>query len=274
MAPILRTFIDAPDGTVHCAIAGTGRPVVLLHQTPRSWDEYRDVIPILARRYRAIAIDTIGFGDSSRVSRREASIESWARTVVDVLDALHIRCASFVGHHTGAVIASEIAAAFPERTEAAVLSSMPLIDADARAKPASKPAIDKVTRQPSGMHLLELWKQRQPYYPAGDVDLLERFVVDALKAGPMASAGHDVVAKYKMEERLSRIRCPVLIIAATADPFVFEQAKLLEKHIRQARTIEIPGGMVPLPDQMPAEFSGAVSGFLDSLVWPPPFSVG
>jgi len=101
MAPVQRTFIDAPDGTVHCAIAGAGRPVVLLHQTPRSWDEYRDVIPILAQRFRAIAIDTIGFGDSSRASKSEASIENWARTVIDVLDALHIRRASFVGHHTG-----------------------------------------------------------------------------------------------------------------------------------------------------------------------------
>ena len=274
MAPVQRTFIDAPDGTVHCAMAGAGRPVVLLHQTPRSWDEYRDVIPILAQRFRAIAIDTIGFGDSSRASKSEASIENWARTVIDVLDALHIRRASFVGHHTGAVIASEIAAAFPERTEAAVLSSMPLIDIAARPNRALKPAIDVVTRQPSGAHLLELWKQRQPFYPAGDIDLLERFVIDALKAGHMVSAGHDVVAKYKMEDRLSHIRCPVLIIAATADPFVFEQTKLLKTHIRQARTVEIPGGMVPLPDQMPAEFSGAVAGFLDSLMWPPPFSVG
>ena len=41
--------------------------MLLLHQTPRSWDEYRDVIPILARRRRVIAMDTIGFGDSTRL---------------------------------------------------------------------------------------------------------------------------------------------------------------------------------------------------------------
>ena len=34
---------------------------------------------------------------------------------------------------------------------------------------------------------------RQPFYPEGDIDLLERFIVDALKAGPRAAEGHHVV---------------------------------------------------------------------------------
>jgi hypothetical protein len=29
--------------------------------------------------------------------------------------------------------------------------------------------------------------------------------------------------------------------------------------------VDIEGGMVPLPDQMPHEFAGAVLGFLDTL---------
>ena len=43
-------YIEVPGGTIHCAIAGRGAPVLLLHQTPRSWDEYRDVLPLLAPR--------------------------------------------------------------------------------------------------------------------------------------------------------------------------------------------------------------------------------
>ena len=46
--------------------AGTAAAVLLLHQTPRSWDEYRDVLPRLAAGgYRAIALDTPGFGASA-----------------------------------------------------------------------------------------------------------------------------------------------------------------------------------------------------------------
>jgi pimeloyl-ACP methyl ester carboxylesterase len=72
---IERRFVDVPAGTIHCASCGDGRVVLLLHQTPRSWDEFRDVLPLLGRSFRAIAMDTIGCGDSSRPPLAEDSIE-------------------------------------------------------------------------------------------------------------------------------------------------------------------------------------------------------
>ena len=62
---VTRSFVTVPAGTIHVAQAGSGKPVLLLHQTPRSWDEYRDVVPLLGESFHAIAMDTIGFGDSA-----------------------------------------------------------------------------------------------------------------------------------------------------------------------------------------------------------------
>jgi pimeloyl-ACP methyl ester carboxylesterase len=78
---VTRHFVDVPQGTIHCAAAGEGDPVLLLHQTPRSWDEYRDVLPLLGRTRRAIAMDTIGFGDSVPSARpvvRRSARAHWA----------------------------------------------------------------------------------------------------------------------------------------------------------------------------------------------------
>ena len=48
---------------MHYAECGRGPDTVLcLHQTPRSWDEYRETLPRLGERYRAIAMDTPGMG--------------------------------------------------------------------------------------------------------------------------------------------------------------------------------------------------------------------
>ena len=94
-----------------------------------------------------------------------------------------------------------------------MLSAPPLVDADFPCRHAKPSPIDNVTRRLDGSHLGDLWRIRQPWYPAGDIDLLERFVVDAVKAGPRAAAGHAVVARYVMETRLPLIRCPVLVIA-------------------------------------------------------------
>jgi len=259
---ITRRFVDVPAGTIHCAIAGAGRPVLLLHQTPRSWDEYRDVLPLLGRHFHAIAMDTIGFGDSSKPPLGRDSIEYWAEVAMSLVDALGIGRLSVVGHHTGAVIATEIAAAYPDRIEAAVLSASALVDESFRARHAKPSPVDNVVRKPDGSHLTELWRIRQPWYPEGDIDLLERFVVDALKAGPRAAEGHAVVARYVMETRLPLIRCPVLVIAPTADPHAYSAARPLAERIAGSRYVEVEGGMVPLPDQMPERFAELVTEFL------------
>src|ERR1044071_10037021 len=78
MTMIERSFVRIKSGLVHVATCGAGRPILLLHQTPRSWDEYREVLPLLGTRNRAIAMDTVGFGDSQPLEAGTDSIEAWA----------------------------------------------------------------------------------------------------------------------------------------------------------------------------------------------------
>jgi len=266
MMPVIeRSFVSLGSGRVHVAACGTGRPVLLLHQTPRSWDEYRDVLPLLASKYRAIAMDTVGFGDSDPLTAGRDSIEAWARCAHDVLTALGHARAAVVGHHTGAAIAVEMAASRPERVEGLVLSAAPYVDEARRKAEPTRRIIDDVASHPEGLHLAELWERRRPFYPAGRGDLLERFMVDALKAGPRAAEGHRVVGRYVMEPRLAAVRCPTLVIAPTADPHAYPHAPKVAAAIAGSQLIEIEGGMVPLPDQMPQAFAAAIDRFLSTL---------
>jgi len=258
---IRRSFADTPEGQIHYAVAGQGKPLLLLHQTPRSWDEYRDVLPILGREYRAIAMDTVGFGDSYRL-KGEASIEGFARGVIQLMDTLSIRQASIVGHHTGGVVAIEVAAAYPARVEKLILSSTPYVDAEDRERRKTRPPIDEVEEKPDGSHLTELWRRRMPFYPKSNPDLLRRFVLDALKVWEDVEAGHRAVNRYRMEERVPLIEAPTLVLAGTDDPFSYPRMKSLSAHIRGSRTAEIKGGMVPMVDQMPEEFAKVVMDFL------------
>ena len=260
--PIARAFVPTQSGRIHIATAGQGFTVLLLHQTPRSWDEYRDVLPILGRSYRVIAMDTLGFGDSQALPLAENSIERWAVGAFDLLDALSIRRVAVVGHHTGAVVALEMAASHPDRVAALVLSSCPWIDAPRRLAHSGKRVIDEVEHTHSGAHLSELWQRRQPYYPKGDIDLLERFMVDALKAGPLAVGGHKACNNYAMETRTPLITSPTLVIAATDDPHAFPAAPRVVQEIGGCQRVDIRGGMVPLPDQLPEVFAQTVGQFL------------
>src|SRR5216684_492097 len=99
---IERSFVPISSGRVHIAACGAGRPVLLLHQTPRSWDEFREVLPLLGGKYRAIAMDTVGFGDSAALPAGRDSIEAWAEAANEALAALGHERAAVLGHHTGA----------------------------------------------------------------------------------------------------------------------------------------------------------------------------
>jgi pimeloyl-ACP methyl ester carboxylesterase len=256
-----RVFVTTAFGRIHVATSGAGFPILLLHQTPRSWDEYRDVLPRLGRGFRAIAMDTLGFGDSDPLDG-EASIETFAAAAFALLDALGEREAAVVGHHTGAVIAAEMAASAPDRVSALVLSACPFVDAARRAKHHGARVIDEVAPRSDGSHLAELWARRQPFYPDGDIDLLQRFMIDALRAGRMAIEGHRAVNRYRMEDRLGQIRCPTLVLAPTGDPHVYPVAPRVAGAIAGSVLREVPGGMVPLPDQMPEAFADLVQSFV------------
>jgi pimeloyl-ACP methyl ester carboxylesterase len=267
LSRIERRFVQTKRARIHVAMIGSGETLLLLHQTPRSWDEFRDVLPLLGQRYRTIAMDTVGFGDSDALPVGEDSIESWAACAFDLLDELGVASAGLVGHHTGSAIAIEMAAARPERIRALVLSAPPYVDAARRAAVAAgKKLIDETSPSSDGGHLLELWQMRQPFYPSDDIELLDRFVVDALKAGRLAAEGHRVVNRYVMETRLPLVRCPTLVISPTADPHAHPVASRVAGAIAGAGLIEVAGGMVPFPDQMPDAFASTTLSFFDRAI--------
>lgn len=266
MTTIRRAYADLQHGQVHYAECGDPRApaVLLLHQTPRSWAEYRAVLPLLGVRHRALAMDTAGFGASDPLPG-PASIEAWAAVAAALLGALGIAQAHVVGHHTGGVIAIELAARHAARVRSLVLSSTPYTDAAFRRARAERPPIDAVEPRDDGEHLAALWRKRQAFYPAGRPDLLQAFVADALKVEGDVEAGHRAVAAYRMEERIGAIRQPTLVIRAPDDPFAAPHAADWLQRLPQARLVDVAGGMVPLPDQLPEAFAQAVLGFLDTL---------
>ncbi len=261
-----RAFADLSVGQVHYAECGdrNAPAVLLLHQSPRSYAEYRSVLPLIGAERRAIAMDTAGFGDSC-AGDVPASIEQWARVACELLDSLGLQQADVVGHHTGGVIAVELAASFPDRVRSVVLSSTPYTGAAFRQARANSPPIDHVEPSADGSHLTALWQRRQGFYPADRPELLQAFVLDALKASGQLEDGHRAVASYRMEDRIHLVRQPALIIRAPQDPYASPHAHELQQLLTQACIVDIAGGMVPLPDQLPEPFARAVLDFLRGL---------
>lgn len=250
-----RSFCRTRLGHVHCVEAGTdaGTPLLLLHQTPRSVDEFAEVIPLLARTRRVIAIDTPGYGCSDPVAG-EPSIADYAGATLDVLDSLGIPRVIAVGHHTGGFVAIEIAAAAPERVAGCVISGPVYTDAAGRA--ALAPYFVQWLVQPDGSHLLDKWHKLHAWLPR--TDLVQRCVVDLFRAGEASEQGHFAVASYRMEDRLPLVRCPGLLLYSRRDPFSApERSEPFRRAFRPARELTIDAGIF-CANENPQAFADAV----------------
>jgi pimeloyl-ACP methyl ester carboxylesterase len=258
---VKRGFADTRLGQIHYVTAGSGPPVLLLHQTPRSWDEFRDVIPLLSTRFRIYAMDTIGYGESARLTG-PTTVESLADGVVAFMSAMELDKASIVGHHTGGVIAVQVAACHPELVDKLVLSGTTCVDEEGRRIAAEWPPIDEAVFSPDGSHLLELWRNRASYYPPDRPDLLQRLVLDALKVLDRVEEGHIAVDAFHMEELLPRITAPTLLMCGTEDWAAFPDLPRLAAYLPHAEVVEVPGTGVPMVDHVPEKFAAIVMEFL------------
>jgi pimeloyl-ACP methyl ester carboxylesterase len=254
---IRRGYADTPYGQLHYAESGRGPALLLLHQTPRSYDEFREVQPLLPGR--VIAMDMLGFGLSADLPKPQ-TIEQYAAGAFALLDALRVTTAVVLGHHTGAAVAVEMAAVEPARVRALVLSSPPWTGPEYRA---AQVRVDDVDTDADGNHLTELWRWRQPYYPLDRPDLLNRFIRDALAVDP--AEGHRACHRYRMEDRVGLVTAPVLLIGASADPFAMPNVAVLREQLTAARRVSsdvIEGGTIPLMEQAPQDVAELVRDFL------------
>lgn len=260
-----KRYVNSRFGQLHVVEEGAGRPVVLLHQTPRSWDEYRDVLPIVGREAHAVAIDTVGYGASAQPPHGQ-SVEVFADGVEDVIDALGLERPVLVGHHTGGVIALEVAARRPSTISGLVLSGTPYVDEARRREVASsRPPIDFVEVAADGSHLTVLWNRRRRFYPADRPDLLSRYVADAARVIEHVEEGHRAVNAYRMEDRIGLVRAPTMVICGELDEFSMPDVPRLMSAIPRSITHVLEGTGVPAVDHHPAEFAAAVLGFLRQL---------
>jgi pimeloyl-ACP methyl ester carboxylesterase len=124
-------FIMAGSTALHVAEAGKGdKCVVLLHGYLESMYVWEDFVPLLTPHMRVITVDIPGHG-ISEVKGEVHTMEMMADIMCDMLDALQIEKATFVGHSMGGYIALAFCARHAERLDGLVLlSSSPMPDTE------------------------------------------------------------------------------------------------------------------------------------------------
>jgi pimeloyl-ACP methyl ester carboxylesterase len=113
--------VRTASGSYAALEAGTGPPVLMLHGLGATKAEFLPTVAALAPKYRTIAVDLLGFGDSDKPLGASYGPDFQARGIAHLLDALELERAHFVGHSMGGRVALELGFREPERTLGLVL---------------------------------------------------------------------------------------------------------------------------------------------------------
>ncbi|WP_227268100.1 alpha/beta fold hydrolase [Roseobacter weihaiensis] len=118
--------IPVEGGTIHAVAMGAGaQTIVLLHGWPQTSAEWLEVMARLADRYRLIAPDLRGCGDSLKAfAGYDATAQS--EDITRILNHFAIEDAHVVGHDIGGPVAYAFAATNPERCKSLALFEAPL----------------------------------------------------------------------------------------------------------------------------------------------------
>lgn len=127
---------------------GQGDVVLMIHGNMSSSIHYEPLISRIQNKYRCIAVDLRGFGDSS-YNRRFDTLGELAEDVNLLLEKLEIPSVYLVGWSNGGGVALELCARHPEKIrkffdiEGASLKGYPLYEKDAAFQPTGQPYPNK-----------------------------------------------------------------------------------------------------------------------------------
>ncbi|CAL9324735.1 alpha/beta fold hydrolase [Streptomyces sp. SudanB66_2053] len=267
--PITGRYVTVNGARTYFDEAGKGTPIVCIHPGATDSRIYRHLLPLLAERgFRAIAPDLPGHCRSYPAQWRPGTsihdhaefVQAFVRTVlpgispfvvgVSVGGLAALDLAAHHGENYQGVIAMQAASWTPLSAEAAALltgrTSAPDVGWTDHLEHAAVTAASKslTTEQKTELR----WLQRSTSQQACEFD-------------GQAWASHD------LRGRLGDVRCPVLLVHGTDDPFV--QGELVDGTVAEigssAQLLRVPGiGHYP-PFENPQRVAHIVEAFVRKL---------
>lgn len=249
---------------------GTGPAIVFSHGLLMSSRMWRAQIDAFKGRYRCIAYDHRGQGQSSDPGGRSHDMETCYRDAVAVIEGIDARPCHFVGLSMGGFVGMRLAARRPD-----LLYSLSLLETTAEAEPA-----DNVPRYRK-LALVAGWLGTRFVVDRVMPILFGRtFLTDPKMAEVRASwraeiassprsivrAVRGVIERAGVMDEVASVRLPTLVMVgeedvATPPP----KARRIQQLVPGARLVRIAAAGHSSPVEQPAEVTKALSDFFATL---------
>ncbi|HEY0100573.1 MAG TPA: alpha/beta hydrolase [Pyrinomonadaceae bacterium] len=268
-------FVEIEGVRVHYQEAGASDapPVLLIHGFCASnfvWSE--TLVPLAEAGFRVIAPDLIGFGFSGKPEGGAYTIETQARMICGLMDALGIERAVLVGSSYGGAVAAVCALDHASRVERLVLVGAVSNDDVPRRvwlRLAASPVVGEVI-SPVLLDARRLVKRRlRRTYAAQNNLLFDEERITAHQRPLLAANTHRAILRTlrswsaeRIELEAARITQPTLLVWGAHDSEVpLSSGKRLHELIEGSRLLVFPNcGHLP-QEERPREFASLVAEF-------------
>lgn len=282
-------FATTRDGIrLHYETAGSGTPLVFVHEfscDARSWEPQ---LRFFARRHRAVAFNARGYPPSDVPKAR--SNYSWRIAVDDIADLLRhlrIRRAHVAGCSMGAYTALQFGIRYP-----AMALSVTALAAGAGSDPATRAAFLRATEAharlfetagtAAALKARGISPARLPQKQKDPRGFAEFLRIHRSHSGTgLAGVLRGVQAKrptvYALERALKNYRPPLLVMCGDEDEGSLAPALFMKKVCRNARLWICPASGHTLNTEEPEQFNRVLQDFLslvDSGRWRPRATAG
>ena len=267
---------------------GSGQPLVLLHGLASNSLIWKLVAPLLARRFRVLALDQRGHGPSDKPDDGY-DFQAITGDLQAFLEALRLERPALVGHSWGANVALQFAAERPDAVSWLALVDGGFLEISAFPGMTWERTLEMMSPPPLAGLKLKAFLQGARNWPGlgsvwnDDVQeiVLANFRIDEDETihPHLSRENHLKILRSLWEQKPSalwpRLRCPTLLIPAASD-HQDSRTTIWMDHKRKAITLaeeQAPTVMVvwledtihDVPLQRPRELMEAIDGFLEGL---------
>jgi len=250
--------------TIHYWDVGSGPVVVLVHGLGSRKDgDWRLAVGPLAQKYRVVALDQIGFGQSDK-PLLDYSIQTYVDFLNEFLHQMKIDKASLVGESLGGWI-SALYSLEASSDAQHMIHVEKLVLVDAAGLQQSKPIPDLNPSTLAGeKNLLQV-----VFYDSSWVtdEVVKHSLAERIRANISYTVrsilSNPMLASERLDGKLGGIHVPTLVVWGKQDALLpIESGERYSKEIPGAKMVSFDKcGHVP-PLEQTAEFVSAVTGFL------------
>lgn len=255
-------FVRRPGGRLHYLTMGAGPPLVLLHKLGGWASEWRGIAPLLARRFRLIAFDMPGHGESAMLGPAPyiMTLGEHAAMIHAGLRDLGIERFRLAGASLGGCASIVLAASYPRAVERLALLSTALFPVFPLADVAAEDARIRDQYGPDWEPLPRTGEQVKAFANL-DPSINDELNRSRAKSGAWVRASERGVEVAGVDTYLPRIEAPTLLVYPDRGRYTpFESVGRAK--IRTVDVAIIKGSGSFIYQEKPAETAAALLPFL------------